>query len=186
MRLVFLGPPGSGKGTQAGLLAERKGILHLSTGDVLRGAVARGTPIGVQAKGYMDQGRLVPDEVADALVAERLTGEAGGFVLDGYPRNVPQAEALAGLLTAEGIALDLVLFLDVADGALVARIAGRTGRRADDTEAIVRERLLVYRTETEPLVAYYEARGLLKRIDGDRPIDTVREAVAAVLVGIEA
>jgi adenylate kinase len=186
VRLVFLGPPGSGKGTQAGLLAERMGILHLSTGDVLRDAVKRGTPIGVQAKGYMDQGRLVPDEVVDALVAERLTGEGGGFVLDGYPRNVPQGEALAGLLTAEGIALDAVLFLDVADEVLVARIAGRADRRADDTEEVVRERLVVYRTETEPLVAYYEARGLLRRIDGDRSIDAVREAVAAALQGIEA
>jgi adenylate kinase len=187
VRLVFLGPPGSGKGTQAGLLADRKGILHLSTGDILRGAVALGTPTGVKAKGHMDQGRLVPDEVVDALVAERLTGEdAGAFVLDGYPRNVPQAEALAGLLSAGGIALDAVLFLDVADEVLVARIAGRKDRRADDTEEVLRERLEVYRAETEPLVACYEALGLLRRIDGDRPIDEVRDAVAAALEGIEA
>lgn len=184
MRLVFLGPPGSGKGTQAGLLADRTDVLHLSTGDILRGAVALGTPTGVKAKGFMDKGRLVPDELVDAVVAERLRSESGGFVLDGYPRNVPQAEALARLLAEEGIALDAVLFLDVADEVLVARIAGRQDRRPDDTEEVVRERLQVYRTETEPLVAHYEAQGLLKRIDGDRPIDQVREAVTAALEGI--
>jgi adenylate kinase len=185
VRLVFLGPPGSGKGTQAGLLADRREILHLSTGDILRGAVALGTPTGVKAKSFMDKGRLVPDEVVDALVAERLRSEGGGFVLDGYPRNVPQAEALARLLEEEGVALDAVLFLDVADEVLVARIAGRQDRRADDTEEVVRERLKVYRTETEPLVAHYEAQGLLKRVDGDRPIDQVRDAVTATLEELE-
>lgn len=185
MRLVFLGPPGSGKGTQAGLLADRREILHLSTGDILRGAVALGTPTGVKAKSYMDKGRLVPDEVVDSVVAERLRQESGGFVLDGYPRNVPQAEALARLLAEEGAKLDAVLFLDVADEVLVARIAGRRDRRADDTEEVVRARLDVYRTETEPLVAHYEAQGLLKRIDGDQPINQVREAVNAILEEIE-
>lgn len=187
MRLVFLGPPGSGKGTQAGMLADRTGILHLSTGDILRGAAALGTPTGMKARGFMDKGQLVPDEVVDALVAERLTGaDAGAFVLDGYPRNVAQAEALAALLAAEGIALDAVLFLDVADEVLVARIAGRRDRRADDTEEVVRARLDVYRAETEPLVAYYEGLGLLRRIDGAQPIDAVRDAVAATLEGTEA
>lgn len=184
MRLVFLGPPGSGKGTQAGMLADRTGVLHLSTGDILRGAAALGTPTGMKAKGYMDKGKLVPDEVVDALVAERLTGEdAGRFVLDGYPRNVAQAEALARLLA--DAPLDAVLFLDVADEVLVARIAGRQDRRADDTEDVVRARLDVYRAETEPLVAYYEQMGLLRRIDGDQAIDAVRDAVTAALGDLE-
>jgi adenylate kinase len=187
VRLVFLGPPGSGKGTQAGLLADRTEILHLSTGDILRGAVALGTPTGQKAKSFMEAGKLVPDDVVDALVAERLTGgDVPGFVLDGYPRNVAQAEALAGLLASQGLALDAVLFLDVADEVLVARIAGRMDRRADDTEDVVRERLRVYRTETEPLVVYYEERGMLRRIDGDRPIDAVRDAVAAAVEGLGA
>ncbi|MHC5052498.1 MAG: adenylate kinase [Planctomycetota bacterium] len=187
MRLVFLGPPGSGKGTQAGMLADRTGILHLSTGDILRGAAALGTPTGMKAKGFMDKGNLVPDAVVDALVAERLTGaDTGAFVLDGYPRNVAQAEALAGLLAAEGIALDAVLFLNVADEVLVARIAGRRDRRPDDTEEVVRARLDVYRAETEPLVTYYEGQGLLRRINGEQPIDAVRDAVAAALEGTEA
>lgn len=187
MRLVFLGPPGSGKGTQAGMLADRTGVLHLSTGDILRGAAALGTPTGMKAKGYMDQGKLVPDEVVDALVAERIAGaDVGGFVLDGYPRNVAQAEALAGLLAGAGLALDAVLFLDVPDEILVARIAGRRDRRADDTEEVVRARLEVYRAETEPLVAYYEKMGLLRRIEGDQPIDAVRDAVAGALEGLGA
>jgi adenylate kinase len=187
VRLVFLGPPGSGKGTQAAMLADRTGILHLSTGDILRGAAALGTPTGTKAKGYMDRGQLVPDEVVDALVAERLTGaDADAFVLDGYPRNVAQAEALARLLAAAGQALDAVIFLDVPDDVLVARIAGRRDRRADDTEEVLRARLEVYRAETEPLVAYYEGQRLLRRIDGAQTIDAVRAAVAAALEGVEA
>ncbi|MHC4549200.1 MAG: adenylate kinase [Planctomycetota bacterium] len=189
MRLVFLGPPGAGKGTQAKLLADAHGLLHLSTGDMLRSAVARGTPTGRKAKGYMDRGQLVPDEIVDVLVAERLGDEdaqGGRFILDGYPRNVGQAAALARALAAGGATLDAVLFLDVDDEILVGRLRGRRDSRADDTDAVIRERLTVYRAHTEPLVAHYEAEGLLCRIDGDRSIEAVREAVAAALEGIRA
>ncbi|MHC4450235.1 MAG: adenylate kinase, partial [Planctomycetota bacterium] len=139
MRLVFLGPPGAGKGTQAQLLAEKQGLLHLSTGDMFRGAISRGTPTGLQAKSFMDRGQLVPDSVVDALVDERLKEQdaRGGFLLDGYPRNLTQAEALEAMLATRGTPLTAVLYLDVADEILIARIAKRGqdsgGARADDT-----------------------------------------------------
>jgi len=185
MRLVFLGPPGAGKGTQAKRLAEEKGLLHLSTGDMFRDAIARGTPVGKRAKGFMDAGQLVPDEVVDALVAERLSqaDARDGFILDGYPRNLRQAE----VLDRRPERLDAVLFLDVADEVLVSRLQGRSGQqqRADDREEVVRERLRVYREHTSPLVDYYRHKGLLVEVDGDRSVDAVAAAVRDALGGLE-
>ncbi len=182
MRIVFLGPPGAGKGTQAKLLAETKGWLHLSTGDILRDAITRDTETGRLAQGFMERGQLVPDDVVDRIVAERLDrDDAGsGWILDGYPRNLSQVSALEKILGAAGGNLDAVLFLAVEDEELVRRILGRAGQgggRADDTENVVRERLRVYREHTEPLVAQYDEAGLLRRIDGARSIPDVSEAV---------
>jgi len=187
MRLVFLGPPGAGKGTQANFLAEAKDLLHLSTGDMFRSAIARGTPTGLRAKSFMDQGRLVPDDVVDALVDERLKEQDArdGFLLDGYPRNLTQVVALDGMLAARGTPITSVVYLDVPDEVLIERIRGRAeksgGARADDTEEIARERLRVFHEHTKPLVSHYEAAGLLVRIDGTASIDDVRVAVATAL-----
>jgi len=188
VRIVFLGPPGAGKGTQAQRLSDARGWLHLSTGDILRDAIARGTETGRRAKGFMDEGRLVPDEVVDRIVAERLERDdaASGWILDGYPRTTSQAEALDRMLAGRGESLDAVLFLDVDDEELVRRILGRAeqgGGRADDSEDVARERLRVYREHTEPLVARYESAGLLRRIDGTRSIDEVAAAVLDAVQG---
>jgi len=189
MRLVFLGPPGAGKGTQAQLLAESKALLHLSTGDMFRGAIGGGTPTGLQAKSFMDQGQLVPDEVVDALVDERLKEEDArdGFLLDGYPRNLTQVEALEFMLAARGTPLDAVIYLDVPDEILIERIRGRAaesgGARVDDSEDVARERLKVYHEHTAPLVDHYERAGLLRRIDGTHSIEAVRDAVSNALDG---
>ena len=191
MRLVFLGPPGAGKGTQAQLLAEKQGLLHLSTGDMFRGAISRGTPTGLQAKSFMDRGQLVPDSVVDALVDERLKEQdaRGGFLLDGYPRNLTQAEALEAMLATRGTPLTAVLYLDVADEILIARIVKRGqesgGARVDDTAEVAEERLKVYHEHTAPLVAYYEQTGLLRKIDGTCSIEDVQQAVSEALVGVE-
>jgi len=188
VRIVFLGPPGAGKGTQAQRLSDARGWLHLSTGDILRDAIARGTETGRRAKGFMDEGRLVPDEVVDRIVAERLERDdaASGWILDGYPRTTSQAEALDRMLAGRGESLDAVLFLVVDDEELVRRILGRAeqgGGRADDSEDVARERLRVYREHTEPLVARYESAGLLRRIDGTRSIDEVAAAVLDAVQG---
>ncbi|MHC4408300.1 MAG: adenylate kinase [Planctomycetota bacterium] len=191
MRLVFLGPPGAGKGTQAQLLASKQGLLHLSTGDMFRGAISRGTPTGLQAKSFMDRGQLVPDSVVDALVDERLKEQdaRGGFLLDGYPRNLTQAEALEAMLATRGTPLTAVLYLDVADEILIARIVKRGqesgGARVDDTAEVAEERLKVYHEHTAPLVAYYEQTGLLRKIDGTCSIEDVQQAVSEALVGVE-
>ena len=192
MRLVFLGPPGAGKGTQAKLLAESHSLLHLSTGDMFRSAIARGTPTGLKAKSYMDQGQLVPDDVVDALVDERLKDEdaRSGFLLDGYPRNLTQVTALDGILATRGTPIDAVIYLDVPDEVLIERIRGRAasavggageGARVDDSEEVARERLRVYHQHTAPLVDHYEAAGLLRRIDGTADIEGVRGAVDSAL-----
>ena len=192
MRLVFLGPPGAGKGTQAKFLAEARSLLHLSTGDMFRSAIARGTPTGLQARSFMDQGQLVPDEVVDALVDERLKelDAREGFLLDGYPRNLTQVAALDGMLVARGTPLTDVVYLAVPDEVLIERIRGRAaasgGERADDTEEIARNRLRVYHKHTEALVAHYESAGLLRSIDGTQSIEEVRAAVTASLRGADA
>lgn len=179
MRLVLLGPPGAGKGTQAVGLCKAKGLLHLSTGDLLRAAVAAGTEVGRRAKGYMDKGELVPDDVVFALLREKLHGpEAGrGFLLDGFPRNVAQARTLERELGARGLTRVVHLRLD--DEEIVARLLKRG--RPDDTEPVIRNRLKVYRAETQPLIQHYERQGLLVTIHADGSVDDVARRLAAAL-----
>ena len=187
MRLVLLGPPGSGKGTQALRLVKRLGIVHLSTGDMLRAAVAAGTEVGLRAKAIMDRGDLVPDEVVIGVIAERIgqSDAAKGFVLDGFPRTVGQAEGLSRLIDKKGLKIDAVIDLRVDDDALVARVAGRakeTGAvRADDNPKTLRRRLEVYHEQTAPVAGYYEGQGLLRPIDGMLPVDEVTGAIERVL-----
>lgn len=155
------------------------GDAHLSTGDLLRAAVADGTPLGVEAKRYMDAGELVPDEVVIGMIRERLAGEDGGFLLDGFPRSAPQAEALDELLESLGSGLCVVLLLDVGRDELISRLLARG--RADDTPETVAKRLDVYLEQTEPLIGYYEARGLLARINGEQSVDEVFGEIEAAV-----
>lgn len=208
MNLILLGAPGAGKGTQGARLAERLGIPKIATGDMLRDAVRRGTPLGLEAKRYMDAGELVPDEVILGMVRGALSapGAEGGAIFDGYPRNVEQARSLRAMLNDLGRDLDAVLVIDVPDDQIVRRMTGRrtdpeTGRvyhvefnppppeiagrvvqRSDDDEATVRHRLEVYREATAPLVAFYEGSGLpVHHVDGDRPIDEVQAEILDTL-----
>ena len=165
MRAVLLGPPGAGKGTQADLIQDRLGVPHISTGDLLRTAVGNQTELGRRAKAFMDEGKLVPDELVIGLIRERLESDAdGGFLLDGFPRNVAQGEALSGLLAENDVALDHVVSLSVPVDELVERMLGRG--RSDDNEETIRARLEVYRQETAPLCDYYRQRGVLREVDG--------------------
>jgi len=212
MRLILLGPPGAGKGTQAKLLVDRLEIPQVSTGDMLRAAVKDGTPLGREAKAYMDRGALVPDGVIIGLVRERLLQPdcARGYILDGFPRTVAQAEALGSTLEALRASLDHVLSLEVPPEDLVLRIAGRrtcrncgamyhvrfspskvegrcdacggpTYQRDDDREETVRRRLQVYTEQTAPLVSFYEARGLLRRVSGTGEIAEIFQRMTAAL-----
>ena len=217
MNLLLLGAPGAGKGTQGALLARRYGIRKISTGDLLREAVAKGTPLGQTAKSYMDAGELVPDEVMLGLIREELTAKgsdpeaARGFILDGFPRTLRQAEGLDRLLDEIGRPLDAVVVVSVPDDVLIRRLSGRRTcarcgavynvfldppevpgicdrcggelvERADDAAATVRRRLEVYREMTEPLIAYYErGRTPVYRIDGNRPVEEVHRAIVGVL-----
>jgi len=208
MKLILLGPPGAGKGTQAKMLTERFGIPQISTGDILRAAVKEGTPMGVKAKSFMDAGALVPDEVVVGIVRERLQKEdcAAGFILDGFPRTVPQADALKDSLAELGKELDAVVSLEVDTEALVERLTGRRTcrdcgkgyhvkfdppategkcdacggelfQRDDDREETIRKRLEVYREQTSPLVDYYRAGGMLIAIDGMQEIEAVQKGI---------
>jgi adenylate kinase len=212
VRVGFLGPPGAGKGTQARDLAREWGALHLATGDVLREAVAAGTPLGAEAKRYMDRGALVPDDVIIGLVGERLGGSAAeaGFIVDGFPRTITQAEALARLLKDLGQTLDAVVYFDVSEPELLRRLTGRRVCRAcgrtyhltssppkgagvcdvcggelyqrdDDREATVRNRLEVYARQTAPLLDYYRQRNLLVTVSGEGTIDAIRDAIRTAL-----
>ncbi len=185
MRLVFLGPPGAGKGTQAKRVAAAHALAHLSTGDMLRDAGANGTPVGLKAKDIMASGALVPDEIVDALVSDKLAalGSGGGYILDGYPRKLSQAQALSGVLAGLKTPLLAVIYIHVEDEELVRRLAGRAAKegRADDTEEAVRERLRVYQESTAPLVQHYGGQGLLRRIDGTGSIDEVYAAIESTL-----
>jgi adenylate kinase len=185
MRVVFLGPPGSGKGTQAKLLASRLGVPAISTGEILRAAVLERKPLGLQAKAVMDTGELVSDDLMVALIRDRTQqGDArGGFILDGFPRTLAQAGALETMLTETGQALSGVLNLSVPEPLLVDRMAGRAAAesRSDDAPATVRERLRVYREKTAPLVDYYRQRDLLADVDGVGTIDEVSERIDRAL-----
>jgi adenylate kinase len=187
MRLILLGPPGAGKGTQAQRLIAKHGIVQLSTGDMLRAAVAAGTPIGLRAKSIMDRGKLVPDDVVVAIIAERIDRQDAkrGFVLDGFPRTVLQAEALERLLAERGLKLDAVIELKVDEGILLRRIEKRVAEmvargekvRADDNPEVLKGRLGAFRAQTAPLVGHYAAKGMLKSVDGMAPIDEVAAAI---------
>ena len=216
MNIILLGPPGAGKGTQAKLIEEQRGMKQLSTGDMLRAAVASGTGTGKRAKTIMDRGDLVSDEIVVGIIADRLDAPdvKTGFILDGFPRNTAQAEALDAMLGGKGLKLDAVIEMKVDDESLIARITGRYTcakcgkgyhdvfkkpevagvcdacgsteftRRADDNEKTVRDRLGIYNKQTAPLVTYYQARGKLKTIDGMAAIDDVSRQIGQVLSAI--
>ncbi len=183
MRLVFLGPPGVGKGTQGLRLAEANGWPLISTGDILREAVTQGTPLGREAKALMDQGSLVSDDVMIGLVRERTAEPDAqkGFILDGFPRTVTQADALAGILRERGQVLDVVLSLAAPADEVVRRMLARG--RSDDTEATARRRLVVYDEQTAPLIEYYRRLGQLREVDGLGTMDAVHEGLCRVLRG---
>ncbi|NCG19327.1 MAG: adenylate kinase [Rhodobacterales bacterium] len=207
MRMIFIGPPGAGKGTQAARLVERYNIPHISTGDMFRAAVKAGTALGKKAQEYMSAGQLVPDEVTIGLVRERLTQSdcSDGFMLDGFPRTRPQAEALEIALEASHIQLDAVLVLEVADELIVSRIVGRrsdpeTGEiyhlqfqpppadivsrlvhRKDDTEEACRSRLAAYHAQTAPIIPFYDDRNLVRRVDGVGELDNITDRITSAL-----
>lgn len=191
MRLILLGPPGAGKGTQAQRLVEKHGIPQLSTGDMLRAAVQAGTEVGKRAKAVMDAGELVSDAIVNAIVAERIDQAdcAKGFILDGYPRTLVQADAVEAMLSDRSQGLDAVIELVVDDKALVGRIVKRANEaqaaglpvRKDDNPAVFEERLREYYKKTSPLIGYYYAKGKLRSVDGMADIDQVTEQIEAVL-----
>jgi len=208
MDLILLGAPGAGKGTQGALLAERMGVPKIATGDMLRDALRQGTPLGQEAKRYMDAGELVPDSVVLGLVREALTRPEArtGAIFDGYPRNVAQGESLGGLLDEIGRRIDAVVYIDVPEEVIVRRmsgrrtdpetgavyhlehapppadVAGRLVQRPDDQEETVRNRLAIYRQTTAPLVAFYERAGVpVHRVDGTRPIEQVQGEIMGLL-----
>lgn len=214
MHILLMGPPGAGKGTQAANLVKEFGIPHISTGDMFRAAVKEGTELGLQAKACMDAGKLVPDEVTIGIVKERLAKPdcKKGFILDGFPRTVEQADALAGILKELGLSLTAALNITVPAADLIERAVGRRickscgatyhvkfnpskkagvcdtcagdlYQRADDSEETMKNRLSVYEAQTKPLIAYYEKAGVYKEIDGRQPIDDVKAAMIAALKG---
>jgi adenylate kinase len=213
MNIILLGPPGAGKGTQASRLIERHGMRQLSTGDMLRAAVAAQTPIGIEAKGIMDRGELVSDDIVSALIDVELLamGPATGAIFDGYPRTAAQAESLDAILASHGRSLDHVIELEVDEDELIRRIVGRYScascgegyhdefkqpratatcdkcgshefkRRKDDNEDTVRTRMAEYRAKTAPILPFYEAQGIVTRVDGMAPIDEVSAAIESVI-----
>jgi adenylate kinase len=195
MRLILLGPPGAGKGTQASNLVEKFGIVQLSTGDMLRAATAAGTPVGLHAKEIMARGELVPDDIVVEIVADRISqpDAHNGFILDGFPRTVPQAEALDHMLHQKKLDLDAVIELKVDEGILLKRIQKRAAEmaargealRADDNAEALHKRLEAYRRQTAPLIAFYADKGILRTVDGMAGIEDVAKAIEQVLAGRE-
>jgi len=208
MRLIFLGPPGSGKGTQAAKLLERTQMAHISTGDILRENVKKGTDLGLQAKGYMDSGKLVPDALIVEMMKQRLQAEdcSKGFILDGFPRTVAQAEALEKMLKGLGMNLDAVVLFKVSDAVVIERLSGRRGcrqcgaiyhvrfnpsskgtacqvcggelfQRDDDREEVIRNRLDVYHSQTAPLIGFYSQRNLLVEVEAEKSSDEVLKTI---------
>lgn len=192
MNLILFGPPGAGKGTQAKILAETRRLPQLSTGDMLRAAVAEGSSLGRQVKAILDKGELVPDALVIDIIAQRYDQPdcANGAVFDGFPRTIPQAEALDAMLAARGRRIDRVLELKVDDAVLLSRVEARIkaggAQRSDDTPETLAHRLGVYYKNTAPLIAYYSAQGKLKTLDGMAPIESVTAAIAASLDSITA
>lgn len=178
-RLLFVGPPGAGKGTQAERLAASHGLLHLSTGDLLRAEVKSGTELGKEAEAVMNRGELVSDALVLAIVRSRLQSHSSGWLLDGFPRNLAQAEALDALLSELDQPLEQVLLMELDDNELVERLLARG--RADDNEEVIRHRLTVYRDQTAPLISYYEQRGQLKRVISTGSVDAVAERILLAL-----
>ena len=192
MILILLGPPGAGKGTQAQRVVDRRGYVQLSTGDMLRAAVAAGTEVGKQAKAIMDRGDMCPDELVVQIISDRLDGPdcIKGVILDGFPRTVSQAESLDEMLEKKGRKLDVVIELRVDETALLERLRSRIAEssgtaRSDDNEETFKKRLGVYKEQTAPLIPYYEKAGKLKVLDGMQPIDVVAEEIEAVLNDLE-
>jgi adenylate kinase len=194
VNIILLGPPGAGKGTQAQRLVEKYGIVQLSTGDILRGAAASGSELGKQAKKVMEAGQLMPDALMIEIISDRIDAPdcANGFILDGFPRTVPQARALDKLLADKGLKLDHVIELKVDDAVLVARITGRAndeaaaGRaRSDDNVETLKKRLAVYHGQTAPILPYYRDKGNLKAVDGMQDIDGVARRIDALVAGGE-
>ena len=182
-RLLFLGPPGAGKGTQAQQLATSKGLLHLSTGDLLRAEVQAGTNLGKEAETVMARGELVSDDLVLAIVRSRLEHQAShggaGWLLDGFPRNLLQAEALATLLETLGQPIEMVVLMELDDALLIQRLLGRG--RADDNESVIRHRLEVYREQTAPLISYYREAALLQSVEAHGTVDTIAARITDLL-----
>ena len=212
MKIIMLGAPGAGKGTQAKRIAEKYGIPHISTGDIFRANIKNQTELGMKAKGYMDQGMLVPDELTLELIMDRFTNDdcKNGYVLDGFPRTIPQAEALTKALADKNDAVDYAINVDVPDEAIVTRMSGRRAcltcggtyhikfnptkvegvcdacggelvLRADDKPETVQKRLDVYHEQTQPLIDYYQTQNILKEVDGTLPLEDVFRAIIAIL-----
>jgi adenylate kinase len=188
MRLILFGPPGAGKGTQAKKITDKYRTAHISTGDMLRAAVKNGTELGGSAKSYMDKGELVPDSVVIGIIKDRVAEKdaQNGFMLDGFPRTLPQAEALSEMLTSEGKSIDAVISIEVGDEEIVKRILERQKieGRQDDTESVVRNRLNVYRNRTEPIKSYYDDEGVLFEVEGMGTVDEVFSRIDGVLAGL--
>jgi adenylate kinase len=184
MRVIMLSPPGAGKGTQGERISARYGVPHISSGEIFREEMARQTPLGTQLRGYLERGDLVPDDLVLSLIKDRVVAAAeldGGYVLDGFPRTLEQAEAAAGIGRETNTSAQAVVYLDAPTDVLVSRLAGRGENRADDSQEVARHRLEVYAEHTQPLADYYAARGILVKIDAASPVDDVSQQIFSAL-----